>query len=179
MTTSSTSAGPNTALAGEFKECRGGDQAAIALVEAPPFRPEIEHRTAPARWRKTEVHRHEFDALFPVARITGPTSLILMSSDTGRSSSLCCVGIPSSRSCIILPPAVSRPGRPGQPARQAEARCRQMPFFPVGRPGRKEERDDPWHRKPPLRNQHSRLRATPDQFEVPSGAPNAWHRQRG
>jgi hypothetical protein len=38
----------------------------------------------------------------PAARITGPVSLILMSSACGRSSSLCRPGILSSRACIIL-----------------------------------------------------------------------------
>ena len=37
----------------------------------------------------------------PAARITGPRSFILMSSATGRSSSLCCVGIPNSNACIM------------------------------------------------------------------------------
>jgi hypothetical protein len=38
----------------------------------------------------------------PVARITGPMSFILTSSACGRSSSACWLGMPSSRSCIIL-----------------------------------------------------------------------------
>jgi hypothetical protein len=37
----------------------------------------------------------------PAARMTGPVSLILMSSACGRSSSLCRLGITSSRACII------------------------------------------------------------------------------
>jgi hypothetical protein len=41
--------------------------------------------------------------------------------------------------------------------RRAVAQC---PSDPICRPCWKEERDDPWHRKPPLRNQHSHLRDT-------------------
>lgn len=88
-------------LSDEFEERARRDDAAIALVEATTFGPEIEYRAAPSDAGKLKFTGTSSMPL-PAARITGPTSLILMSSDGGRSSSLCCVGMPSSRSCIIL-----------------------------------------------------------------------------
>jgi hypothetical protein len=37
----------------------------------------------------------------------------------------------------------------------------QFPSQPVRGPGWKEERDDPWHRRPPLRNRHFPRRGKP------------------
>jgi hypothetical protein len=67
--------------------------------------------------------------------------------------------------------------RSGRAAPQPEAR-RQYPSQPVRGPGRKEERDDPSHRRPPLRNRRFPRRGT-GLIRAAPGASNARHRQRG
>lgn len=85
-------------LAGEFEEARGRDQAPAALGEIAALRAEIEDGAAfGAIWRKAEVHRHQLD---PVSGSAHHRRHVVdrTRSDCGRSSSVCCVGIPSSRS---------------------------------------------------------------------------------
>ena len=50
--------------AGELEERRGGDETSIAVREAAPLRPEVEHGTAARRGgRKSEAHRRKFDVV--------------------------------------------------------------------------------------------------------------------
>jgi hypothetical protein len=67
------------------------------LVEVPSLGPEIKRRPAPsAGGRKAEIHWYQFDAVVG-RRMIGAVSLIRTSSDGGRSSSLCPVGMPSEK----------------------------------------------------------------------------------
>jgi hypothetical protein len=87
-------------LAREFEKRAGRDKTAIAVRKTPALRAEIEDRAALGLAGGNPKRIGVSSIAFPAARITGPMSPIFMSSAVGRSSSLCCVGILSSRYCM-------------------------------------------------------------------------------
>ena len=101
----------------------------------------------------------------------GTSACALASGMPGRSPSACAAPIGGRDDA---PPPVAA----GQHQRRLRRRrCAHLPTQPVGRPGRQEERDDPWHRRPP-----PRIRALParhaDQLDQPARPADARHRQR-
>jgi hypothetical protein len=89
-------------LAGEFEKSRRGNEATLLLSKCRPSDRKLKIGAPPGRpGGKLKVMGTSSTSL-PAARITGPVSLILRSSACGRSSSLCWLGMPSSRACIIL-----------------------------------------------------------------------------
>lgn len=87
-------------LAGE-EEGADRDEAALAVGEVSPFRSKIEDRPTLGPDGGKLKFIWTSSIMSPAARMTGPISLILISSAWGRSSSVCCVGISSSNACII------------------------------------------------------------------------------
>jgi hypothetical protein len=66
------------------------------LIRSLTYRLDMERTAARTRWREAEIHRRQFDNITSRAHHRA-VSLIRTSSACGRSSSVCCVGIPSSR----------------------------------------------------------------------------------
>lgn len=97
--------GLRMSLASEFEKCACGDEAPIAFVERRPSDRKL--NTGPPRGRDGAKLKFIGTSSIPLpaARITGPMSLILMSSACGRSSSVCCIGMPSSSACISIRPS--------------------------------------------------------------------------